>query len=324
MRMLEDHQETNNNYSAIHPEGLLLEQEVELERQYRISLWWVRNKSKLKYVGVVIFVLFDAILMLFAAWLFVDAYLINYEAEQQAVAQMVVSGQADLNAYTKATAAEDLDFEKTKVFSTGDGAYDFYAIVINPNTDWWAEYTYQFTHTQGETQILSGFILPNEEKPLVALGIDSGVVLTSASLAIENIVWHRVDHHVTGEYQEWLEKRLQLNVYDPVYVQTLEAEEDVEFGRVTFTVKNEGTFSYYDPKFYLVLMRNNTPVGINITTLQSLESGGERDIAVNWFGVRPSATSVEIIPEINLFDLDAYKPLEGELPDDLRTRVFSE
>jgi hypothetical protein len=321
--MQEDKNNTQN-YTQIHPEGLLLEQEVEQERQYKISLWWVQNKSNLKKVGLIIFLIVDIALFAIAAAYLIDAYLLNYEAEGQAVEQMVANGQADLNAYTQATAANDLDFEKTKVFATGDGSYDFYAILINKNTDWWAEFTYQFSHKAGETETYSGFILPNEEKPLVALAVKSDSILTSASLLIQEVVWHRVDHHITGEYEQWLADRFQIKMSKIEYIPTVELGEELDLGRVTFTVKNESPFSYYSPKFYVVLMRNNTPVGINTTTLQVFESGAEHDVTVNWFGSRPNASSVDIVTEINIFDIDSYKPLEGELPDDLRTRIFTD
>jgi hypothetical protein len=321
--MQEEHYETQN-FTHIHPEGLLLDQEVEEERRYRLSLWWVQNKGAIKRIGLVVFLVVDLLLLAIAGWYFVDAYLLQRTAEETALEQMVASGQLDLNAYTQATAAKDLDFEKPKVFALGGGEYDFYATLINTNKDWWAEFTYQFSFKNGETELQAGFILPDEEKPLVALGIESEGVLTSASLVIASVEWHRVDHHMTGEYETWFADRYQFTISDAIYTQTVELEEDgdLDVGRVTFTVKNESPFSYYSPRFYVVLLRNTTPVGVNTTTLQSIETGSEHDVTLNWFGSRPGATSVEIIPEINLFDIDVYKPLKGELADDLRTRVF--
>ena len=65
-------------------------------------------------------------------------------------------------------------------------------------------------------------------------------------------------------------------------------------------------------------------MGVNRTTLSALESGDEIEVAVNWFGSLPSVSSVEVVPEINLFDLDAYKALQGESTRDTRTRVLGQ
>jgi hypothetical protein len=53
-----------------------------------------------------------------------------------------------------------------------------------------------------------------------------------------------------------------------------------------------------------------------------LDSGEEIDVGVNWFGTLPSVSKVEVIPEINIFDIDTYKSLAGETTRDTRTRVL--
>ena len=64
-------------------------------------------------------------------------------------------------------------------------------------------------------------------------------------------------------------------------------------------------------------------VGVNRTSLSSLESGVEEEVTVNWFGTLPSVSEVQIVPELNIFDLEVYKPLQGESTRDTRTRVLT-
>jgi hypothetical protein len=63
-------------------------------------------------------------------------------------------------------------------------------------------------------------------------------------------------------------------------------------------------------------------VGVNRATLSELESGEATEVVLNWFGTLPSVSEVDVVVELNLFDLSIYKPLEGESTRDTRTRVF--
>ena len=94
------------------------------------------------------------------------------------------------------------------------------------------------------------------------------------------------------------------------------------YGRSVFSLSNDTAFSYYDVGLFVLLKRGSAIVGVNKTTLSTLNSGEETDVTVNWFGTLPSVSQVEVIPELNIFDLGVYKPLMGETTRDTRTRVF--
>ena len=148
---------------------LLLEEEKDSHRRYSLLLWWVEHRLKLRHVGVGLFVAVNAFLLLYVGWMIVDIYLVNYQSDQLAVAEMVAYGQEDLNAYTISQAAGELILEDPRVLSLGDNQYDLYASVINPNSDWWAEFTYEFVDSAGVSHQGESFILPGEENRLLFL-----------------------------------------------------------------------------------------------------------------------------------------------------------
>ncbi len=302
-------------------EGFLLEEEQEDKRFYRLSLWWVEHRALLRQIGIGIFIAFDAVLLSFVVWTMLDSFAISYGAEQRAVAEMVAYGQSDLHAYTVANAAEDLQMGSASVFSTGDGQFDLVVFVRNKNDDWWAEVDYHFLTDSGESEYRSGFILPSEEKPFVELAFDSGSTLFDAEFVVDNVAWYRVDHHLISDYEVWSDDRLNIAIEDAAFT-TEAGYEDEVYGRTSFYATNSTAFSYYEPRFFIMLMRGSSVVGINRTSVSEFESGEMIDVSVNWFGTLPSVTSVEIRPEINIFDLDSYKALAGETTRDTRTRVF--
>lgn len=298
---------------------VLLEVEKEYKKQYRLSSWWIEHRDGLKKLGLILFACVDGIFLLVAGWAFIDAYAVSYTDEQRAVLELAAYGQSDLRAYSVATAAEVLDIgSATAVVSTA-GKYDLYATVTNPNDDWWAEFTYAFSSSVGETDSGTGFILPGEEKPFVAYAVESAAAPRSASLTISDVVWHRVDHHVTGDLDQWMTDRLNFTVENAIFERVdLDGE---TIGRVTFTVTNDSAYSYYEPAFTVTLLRGSSVVGVTGTTLTDLDAGEQQEVAINWFGTMPNASKAEVAVSVNPFDISSYKPLEGETTEDTRTRV---
>ena len=301
--------------------GFLKEEESEFKRQYKFQMWWIGHRAQFKKLGYGLFIAFYACLIVFALWTFIDGFLVSHDREQAAVARLVLSGQDDLRAYTTATAAVPLETDDVTTLALEDQRYDLVSVVHNPNSDWYAMFSYAFL--LGGEPIASGesFVLPGSEKPLAALAVSSTGPLSGSELELTNIRWRRVDKHVTGPYEAWSQARLNLEVKDVEYLTNIVLDGKT-IGRVRFTVKNRTAFSYYDPPFMILLKRGAAIVGANKTTLSTLDSGETREVVVNWFGALPSASSVEVVPDINIFDLTVYKPLSGETTTDTRTRVL--
>lgn len=299
--------------------GVLLEAEKEYQKQYRLASWWIERRDALKRLALVLFACVDGVILLFVAWTFVDTYAVSYDDETRAVLELAAYGQSDLRAYSSATAAKDLDAGPATAVPSVDGAYDYHAVLANPNADWWAEFTYAFASSAGETDSAEGFILPGEEKPVVAYAVDAPSAPRSVSLKISDVVWHRVDHHVTGDYGQWIEDHVGFDVQGATFGR-VELNDDT-IARVSFSVTNDTAYSYYEPVMVAVLTRGSTVVGVTGTTLSSLDAGESRDVDINWFGSVPNANKVDVYVSINPFDISAYKPLEGETTEDTRTRV---
>ncbi len=299
---------------------ILLNEEKEDSRRYRFSLWWVEHRLQLKRNGIILFVVCDVLILLFVFWNLIDAYVLKYDAEQLAVTSLTQENQDALHAYTLARAAEPLTFTDASVFLSADSHYDLYAELTNPNADWWAEFQYTFTFAGGETVVRNGFILPNEQKPIMELAYPSKISIDTAQVVLQNVTWHRVDHHQVPDYKKWSTDRLSLEILNPLFTQDTTIATHT-LSRTTFTVKNNSPFSFYQPVFSLLLMQGSRVVAVNRTSLASLDANSQQDVVVNWFGVVPSNAQVEVIPEINIFDSAVYKPLTGTSSIDARTQT---
>ncbi|MBI5794518.1 hypothetical protein HZA87_05585 [Candidatus Uhrbacteria bacterium] len=302
--------------------GLLLEEGKETRRMYRLSLWWVEHRALLRRLGYIAFIAVDALVLLFALYQLLDAFALSFDQEQRVVYEMVAQGQSDLHSYTSANKARDLEPTEARVISIGKNRYDLYATLVNPNSDWWAEITYSFDTDLGATEPATEFILPAQEKPIVEFAYESSVPVGTARLTIEDVIWHRVDHHLIDDWGTFVGEHLNLSIEDAQFTKEVNANDDA-YGRSSFTVTNKTAYSYYEPTFYVLLKRGSSVVGVNRATLSELDSGESADVTLNWFGTLPSVSEVAVVFEINLFDLSVYKPLEGENTLDTRGRVFN-
>lgn len=296
---------------------LLLEEEQEFKRFYRLSLWWVEHRALLRRIAFSFFIAFDGVLLLFVFWSFLDSFAISYGDEQREVAKLAVYGQQDLRAYTVANHAQDLQYEAARVFPLGGGRYDFYVEVTNPNDDWWVEFEYRFLYESDNTGMAYGFLLPGQAKPLIALAVTSENPVGEAQVEITNVSWHRLDHHRISDYPTWQKDRMEIEILNPSFSLETGFEGDT-FGRTTFTVFNHTAFSYFDASFYVLLKRGAAVVGVNRATIASLGAGEQVDVTLNWFGVLPTVSSVEVIPDVHLFDPEAYQRPEGGTSLDTR------
>lgn len=299
-------------------ESLLREAEKADVKRLKMSLWWVEHRAFLRKVGFGLFIIFDAMLLLFVLWTYLDTYAISYDKERLAVVDMVTKGQSDLRAYTIANAAEDIVEDELRIFATGNNRYDIYASLTNPNSDWWAEFKYSFIHTSGFTEPKQGFILPGQQKNIVELAQESDSNIRTAELELTDIVWHRLDHHEIKDYENWSSVRTNFEIEDPTFKKDL--VDDKFVGTVVFSVINKTAYSYYEPDLFVFLKRGSTIVGVNKVKLSSLQSLQKQDIKLNWFGTIPSITNVEVVVDVHLLDPSIFKTLEGKEAIDVRTR----
>jgi hypothetical protein len=292
------------------------------EKRYKYSLWWVGNRSRLAKLGLIFWAGINVLLILFALWVMVDTYLIDYQ-DERALLVMMGLNQDERHDNTVATTPESLKVDTSaEIFSLGDSRYDFYSELENSNENYWVEFDYYFTYGSSQTEVRKGYAYPSESKPLVELAWNSDNRPTSAKTVVENLQWHFLDPHTIPDFVEFEEERMSFSIYDTDFDPSLDTETGDTITQSVFTVRNSTAYSYWEPVFYTILYRSSSVVGITKTTLNKFEAGETRTVEQNWYGTIPSVTEIEVVPEIAILDLSVYMPLTGETQEDLRERVY--
>ncbi|MFH1315335.1 MAG: hypothetical protein ABIH67_02950 [Candidatus Uhrbacteria bacterium] len=288
------------------------------EKRYKYSLWWVSNRSTLSKIGLIVLACADTVLILYGLWVVIDTYLISYETERAQIVTMNLN-QSIRHQVNLQTTPEPVTLSSSvNVFGIGEQRYDFYATISNENDDYWLEFDYHFTYGGKQTDPQSGFIYPSESKPIVDLAWVSTSAPANAKVVIENLNWHYINHHDYPDFAVWRDDRMNFEVTQAGF-ENLELD---NVGRSSFLVNNETAYSYWEPKFYVILYRGSQVAGITSTVANQLEAGEERLLEQNWYGSLSAVTKVEVIPELALLDPDVYMPLTSEDKGDLRERVL--
>lgn len=274
------------------------------EQQLGLALWWVNNKQRVGKIAIGALVVFDVLTVGYGLYGLADYFLISWNrdlflrrglAESRIVPDVV-----------SRLAPAPLNSVSVDVFTSGLNRYDFVTRLENPNEDWYAEFTYEFVSGSDATPARAGFILPAEEKFVTALAFETPAVPRRAEFRITEIAWHRVNRHAIRDYASWSRERLNFILSNVTHTATLRV--DSILGRTSFDLENRTGFGYWRVGVPVVLLRGTAPAAVNYVTLDSFESGERRHVDVNWFEQLPSTSAVDIRPEVNIFDPDAYMP----------------
>jgi len=265
------------------------------DKQLKYSYWYLLHKKEIKKVGLIILIVLDVILVLWALFGLVK-FLTNYSELNELTD---TPSYIDWNTYREENKPQELIISTTRAIKTTEGKTDIGVLLSNVNTEWGVrKLVYQFVLPGGQvTSEQETFFLPNEEKYLLALGVNS--IGTTASLQIIDRNWERV--------------RPEDNIYSMVNIsnETFTPASRIEGqdlgGQASWTVDNNSSFSFYDPGFIVVLYSGSREVAFNYMRLSSLDSLTSRELSVSWGHSLPNVTAIKVMPDINLFDPSIIK-----------------
>jgi hypothetical protein len=198
--------------------------------------------------------------------------------------------------------------EEVAIVPGGRDRYDVLGRIYNPNDTEGASsfrYTIELKNGSGAviaTRTAQGFVLPQEKKTLMEIGIDSQEVPTQATLRVEDIAWERF-----SGYQD----RPNINIYQKRYNQI---SGGVGFGEAFGLVANESPFDFRTLTVKVIL-RDSTgkALAINSTEMRTVTSGEERDFRLVWPEAFPGAVE-QVYMEVDADYYHADNFLEQYLP----------
>lgn len=286
-----------------------------IDREYQRDMTIVTARPKVVNFALFLWLLLDVGLIVFFL-LSVVLYLVSGSFSDQRLVGTLDDNVEALHSAAAARLADPLLVGDPHVLTHDVAVYDVYAILENPNTEWYATFTYQFSDDV-MTEPVAAFIMPGEEKYLLALNVAMEKKPSGVTVAVDDVTWHRVDRHAVANTAEFLVEHENFVVTDSAYDDSVTIDK-TKVGDATFTLTNNTPYNYYNPSFIILLKQGGSVIAVNQVSVPQFTAGEVRSMTVRWFGDAPSAGSVEVIPAINYFDEDEYAAPEGDVGEDIR------
>ncbi len=193
---------------------------------------------------------------------------------------------------------EDLaiQIEETYIFDSVEGKVDLLAQVKDPDSKWGLQqmnYIFKVLDSSGNVigeKTRSSYILPNEEKYLVEVGLPVEGVPSSVELTIEPVEWIKAP-------------QLQEPKIDVKNLVLQQEEIDLGSAKLEGRLINSSAYNFEEIELAAVLRDSaGNPIGVNYTTLNALFAGEERDFTMIWFSAVPEGVvSEEVEVEADVY-----------------------
>jgi len=212
-------------------------------------------------------------------------------------------------------APQNLSVGNVQIFEFLPGRFDFLTEVKNPNANHWVEIEY--TLASGQTIIENGktTILPGASKYALVLGRELTLRPSEVSFKITAMLWHRVDAHKYGNWNNYRSARLDGIAISDSNVGLADRNslsEKVNLNTLDFKVKNNTSYNYNEADFVILLSANNQLTGVYRYVLNDFYSGFEKNVSIVFPGNISMVDKIEIIPDINILDNNVFSKFKGD------------
>lgn len=276
--------------------------------ELKAGYWYVTHRVLLRKIFVFSLAIISGALLLFGIWGLINYYVVE-SAGRQALQTDLAKAKLNYQLLSEINKPLDLQIMETEVVKAGDNAYDFITNVVNPNAQWAVEsFDYYYLFGEEKTNVKSEYILPGQSKLVLYLNYPPDGFIGSASLIMENIKWKKA-----ANFSEWQEKVMQFAFENQVALSSKKSglSEQELISTIQFDVLNKSPYSFWEPRFIVLIVKGDKIVGAAQVVLDSLSSGEKRTETVNLFQSISGGAELQIVPDINILDPNVFKGGSG-------------
>lgn len=280
-------------------------------KKMQVGLWLMKHRKDFKKILIIFLIFISTIFWSYTIYNF-GYYFIKGMDEDKLLVKKITETQIINHDYLVKISAKNLIYSPINILKSNNN-YDLLIQITNPNQKYWANYEYCFLLQNKKISCAENFILPNQTKYLMSLANDFQNQPKNIKFVINNILWERINQHKFPNWKKFADERLDISVKDIKFnpAQSSGLSEKLNLNSLEFTAQNNTAYNYWEILFNIILLNNNSIVGVNQYTLLKVMSGEERHIQINWLGEFNKITTVKIIPDINIMKDNIYIPYEG-------------
>jgi len=264
-------------------------------RQMRFGLWFSENRRNLTRALTIFLILLSAAFFTYSSYAYIIYFLsgpIDNQPENQ-----VLSPRNFIN---------DMEVGALEIFKNNT-SYDVAVRLINSNDNFSAEFNYCLY--QNEIELLCGrsFILPSEDKYLLALGLNLNDNLP-VSFKVNDIFWSRVNRRDIPDWESFKNERINFATANIDFLNASRSglSENIRLNRLEFELINNSPYGYFEVPFNIFFYNGSILVGVEKHIAKDFIAGENRLVKMSWPGDLGSVNRIEFVPYLNILKNEVY------------------
>lgn len=239
---------------------------------------------------------------LFVYYSFIKSPETCFDGKQNQNEQAIDCGGVCQLACKEIVTGEDLQFQETAFVWSSENRYDILGKIYNPNSEIGAtSFTYTASLLDAAGNVLAahsgtGYILPQENKYILALNLETSATPASVSIHVSDVEWARF-----SGYQE----KPAVSIYQKRYS---EISSGTGFSEAFGLLSNESPYDFR-ALIVQVILRDSMgkPLALNSTEMNTVRSHENRDFRLVWPSAFPGAVeNVEMVVDADVYHSDNF------------------
>lgn len=295
----------NNKKTSLESNGINIENYKDSGGQtikkLDFGFWFVKNRRFL-FIGFISALVLVSIIFYFKFFYSLYEYIKNIPEERRAAQELssiTVTSNPDRAAVPLKPGSVNSFFNNS--------SYDFVSTVKNPNSNFFAYLDYCFTDGDLELFCSTATLLPEEDKYLISLANKIDKRPSNLKLVLRKVSWSRVDFKKYGDWKKYYFDRSNFVISDIKFSSSVSGGlSSVGNSEISFEIKNDTAFNYWELPISVVLFNSNNVIGVNTYVIYEFMSSESRSVHFSWPDSISNVTKTEIIPNLNILDTDNY------------------
>jgi len=272
-------------------------------REMNFGLWLSEHRHKFLKIVTGVLIVLCTFFFVYSSYNLI-IYFISGDLNAQLISGDIPTSPRQLT--------DDLVVTPLQIFSSGD-RYDLVEKINNPNGKFMADFKYCFTAAGSDLFCGKGFVLPNEEKYILALGQELSGSQSEVSFRVFDLFWRRIDAHQIPDWNSFALTHLNFLISSLNFSAgiTNSLSEKINLNNLEFIVKNQTPYGYYEVPLNILLFSGQELVGVHRYLLQNCLAGEERTVKISWPGNLSTVDRTVVMPDLNIMDEGVYLKYQG-------------
>lgn len=269
-------------------------------RELKFGKWYLKHRVQIRKGIIAVLFLFSLVTLggslVYWSYYYASGYWQDKEIATREARQF--QNYQNLHPLYEARTPE---VSNVNIVQAESGEHNIIADVQNRNERWLGKMTYHFSFPGGETKTKQAVILPRRENTTAILGVENSGITQGAEFVLDDIKWRKIDPHKIRYIDNYSNARLNFSVNNFSFS---EGEDDTP-ANVSFQIKNNTAYSYWDGRFIVKMFQGNSLVAVREVSIEKFRTGEEREVGLT-FSQNVNITRVELNPKINIFDQNEF------------------